>query len=212
MDSSELADGAALSQLPRCLSRDELPVDAAALARFLVGTILVREVDGERLAGRVVETEAYVVGDAASHCFRGMTERNRAMFLERGHAYVYIAYGMWPALNVSGEVAGVGAGVLFRAVEPLHGITRMRRNRGVETLRDLARGPGRLATAMEVGLPLNGTDLCAPGPLWLGAAMGPVGAIGTSVRIGITKEAERPLRFFQRGSPFVSGPKRLLEP
>ena len=222
MDTPALADRAALSATPtpssgkglaelRPLLREELPIDAAALARFLIGTTLVRDLDGERLAGRVVETEAYLVGDAASHCFRGMTERNRAMFLERGHAYVYIAYGVWPALNVSGEVAGVGAGVLFRGLEPLLGIDRMRRNRGVENLRDLARGPGRLATALEVGLELNGTDLCAPGRLWLGPATRRVGEIGTSVRIGITKEAHRPLRFFERGSPYVSGPKRLLQ-
>ncbi len=220
MDASELADEPALSAYPapctaddladlRPLSRDELPVDAAALARFLIGATLVREVDGERLAGRVVETEAYVVGDAASHCFRGMTERNRAMFLERGHAYVYIAYGVWPALNVSGEVAGVGAGVLFRALEPVLGTQRMRRNRGAENLRDLARGPGRLATALEIGLDLNGTDLCAPGPLWLAPPLRPPGEVGASVRIGITKEAHRPLRFFERGSPYLSGPKRL---
>lgn len=192
------------------LSREELPVDTAQLARYLIGKTLVREVDGVRLSGRVIETEAYVVGDAASHCFRGMTARNRAMFLERGHAYVYIAYGVWPALNVSGEGAGIGAGVLFRALEPLEGVDRMRRSRGTDTLRDLARGPGRLATALEIGLELNGTDLCTPGPLWLGRALGPVGEIGAGVRIGITKEAHRPLRFFERGNPLVSGPRRAL--
>lgn len=217
MDESQLADEPALSTAGsgaglRRLSREELPVDAAALAQFLIGKTLVREVDGARLSGRIVETEAYLPGDAASHCFRGMTDRNRAMFLERGHAYVYIAYGVWPALNVSGEVAGVGAGVLFRALEPLEGIERMRENRRTEALRDLARGPGRLATALEVGVSLNGTDLCAPGPLWLGEAVRAVAGIGTSVRIGITKEAHRPLRFFERGSPFLSGPKRLSPP
>jgi len=216
MDQSQLADEPALSTAGsaavRRLARAELPVDATELARFLIGKTLVREADGARLSGRIVETEAYLPGDAASHCFRGMTERNRAMFLERGHAYVYIAYGVWPALNVSGEVAGVGAGVLFRALEPLEGIARMRENRGTEALRDLARGPGRLATALEVSVALNGTDLCGPGPLWLGEAVRPVGEVATSLRIGITKEAHRPLRFFERGSPFLSGPKRLSLP
>lgn len=194
----------------RPLGRDELPVDTTELARFLIGKTLVREVEGLRLSGRIVETEAYVVGDAASHGFRGMTERNRAMFLERGHAYVYIAYGVWPALNVAGEVPGVGAGVLLRAIEPIEGIDRMRLNRGAEKLLDLARGPGRLATAMQVTLALNGTDLCARGPLWLGAALREPDAIGATTRIGISKEAGRPLRFFERGSPFVSGPRRVL--
>lgn len=200
----------ALPSRLRTLSRDELPVDTTELARFLIGKTLVREVDGLRLSGRIVETEAYVVGDAASHGFRGVTERNRAMFLERGRAYVYIAYGVWPALNVAGEVPGVGAGVLLRALEPIEGLDRMRLNRGAEKRLDLARGPGRLAAAMQVTLALNGTDLCARGPLWLGAALREVDAIGETTRIGISKEAERPLRFFERGSPFVSGPRRVL--
>lgn len=195
---------------PRRLRREELPVDATALARFLIGKTLVHDAVG-RLSGRIVETEAYLVGDAASHCFRGMTERNRAMFLERGHAYVYISYGVWPCMNVVGEGPGVGAGVLLRALEPIEGIEAMQRNRGTEKLLDLARGPGRLATAMGVTLAHNATDLCAPGTLWLGTAVGEPAAIGATTRIGISKEAHRPLRFFERGSPFVSGPRRLLE-
>lgn len=197
---------------PRRLRREQLPVDATALARFLIGKTLVHDFDDGRLIGRIVETEAYLVGDAASHCFRGMTERNRAMFLERGHAYVYISYGVWPCMNVVGETPGVGAGVLLRALEPIEGIDLMSRNRGTEKRVDLARGPGRLAAAMGVTLAHNATDLCAPGALWLGSSLrGPV-AIGTTTRIGISKEADRPLRFYERGSPFVSGPRRLLEP
>jgi DNA-3-methyladenine glycosylase len=194
---------------PRPLSRSALPTDTAALARFLIGATLVRETERGRMAGRIVETEAYLPGDAASHAYRGPSPRNASMFLERGHAYVYIAYGVWPALNVSSETSGIGAGVLLRALEPITGVDVMRQNRGSEKLVDLARGPGRLATALAVGTELNGIDLCLPGPLFLAAPLRPVTGIGTSVRIGITKEADRPLRFFERDSRFVSGPRRL---
>ena len=111
-------------------------------------------------SGRIVETEAYIVGDAAGHAFRGMTERNRSLFLERGHAYVYLAYGISYMLNVSSEKPGIGAGVLIRAIEPLEGLPIMRLNRGVERVRDLARGPGRLAAALRIDRSLDGLDLC----------------------------------------------------
>ena len=99
--------------------------------------------------------------------------------------------------------------VLFRAVEPLEGIGLMQVRRGVTRFKDLARGPGRLAQAMEITLGLDGIDLTAPGPLWLGRIDRPAGEIGVSIRIGISKEAERLLRFFECGSPYVSGPRRL---
>jgi DNA-3-methyladenine glycosylase len=191
------------------LTRPELPVDTAALARFLIGKIVVRETPEGVISGRIVETEAYVVGDAASHTFRGMTPRTRPMFLERGHAYVYLNYGTSWMLNVSGEAEGIGAGVLVRALEPLEGIATMQAHRGTEKLRDLARGPGRLCQALQIGPWANGLDLCQPGPLWLAHGDGAPGEIGQSVRIGITKEAHRPLRFYVRGSPFVSGTRAL---
>jgi DNA-3-methyladenine glycosylase len=175
----------------------------------LIGKLVVRDVPEGRMTGRIVETEAYLVGDAACHAHRGITPRNRSLFLERGHAYVYRAYGTAWMLNVSGESEGVGEGVLIRALEPLHGMALMRRNRGVERVRDLARGPGRLAAALGIDRALDGIDLCRKGPLWLGADAAEAGAIGVSTRIGITKDADRPLRFHLRSSPFVSGPRRL---
>ena len=90
------------------LCRAELPVDTVSLARYLIGRIVVRETAEGVVSGRIVETEAYVVGDAAGHAYRGMTPRNRSLFLERGHAYVYLAYGRAYMLNVSGETAGIG--------------------------------------------------------------------------------------------------------
>jgi DNA-3-methyladenine glycosylase len=138
-----------------------------------------------------------------------MTPRNRSLFLERGHAYVYLAYGISYLLNVSSELPGIGAGVLIRALEPLEGIPIMRRNRGIEHLCDLARGPGRLAQALRVDRRLDGLDLCREGPLWLGPGDCEPGEIGRSIRIGISRDANRLLRFYLRNSPFVSGPRSL---
>lgn len=195
----------------RALLRSELPIDTISLARTLIGTIVVRELPEGVASGRIVETEAYVVGDAAGHAYRGMTPRNRSLFLDRGYAYVYLAYGTSYMLNVSSEIAGIGAGVLIRALEPLEGIAIMRRNRGIERLRDLARGPGRLAAALRVDRSLDGLDLCQEGTLWLARRDHEPGEIGQSVRIGISRDAHRPLRFYLRGSPFVSGPRSLRE-
>ena len=194
---------------PRRLRRAELPVDTATLARYLIGKSLVHDHAEGRLAGRIVETEAYVIGDAAAHAFRGRTERNQSLFLARGHAYVYFVYGCWFALNVSGERAGVGAGVLLRACEPTLGIDLMQRHRGRARLLDLARGPGRLASALDIDRRFDGLDLCGGGPLWLGAPLRHTGRIGVSVRIGLSREADRKLRYFERDNDFVSGPKRL---
>jgi DNA-3-methyladenine glycosylase len=186
-----------------------LPTDTVSLARYLIGRILVRELPEGVASGRIVETEAYVVGDAAGHAYRGMTRRNRSLFLEPGHAYVYLAYGSSYMLNVSSELPGIGAGILIRALEPLEGIPIMQQNRGTERLRDLARGPGRLAAALRIDRSLDGLDLCREGPLWLGRGDHEAGDIGQSMRIGISRDADRLLRFYLRDSSFVSGPKSL---
>jgi DNA-3-methyladenine glycosylase len=104
---------------------------------------------------------------------------------------------------------GIGAGVLIRAIAPLEGIPIMQRNRGIERLRDLARGPGRLTAAFRIDRCLDGLDLCAKGALWLGRDDQDPGKIGKSTRIGIKRDAQRLLRFYLRDSPFVSGPKSL---
>jgi DNA-3-methyladenine glycosylase len=195
------------SRLP--LARTELPTDTTALARYLIGKLFVRELPEGVVTGRIVETEAYVIGDAAGHAYRGMTPRNRSLFLERGHAYVYLAYGISYMLNVSSETPGIGAGVLIRALEPLEGIPSMQLNRGTERLRDLARGPGRLAAALRVDRRLDGLDLCREGPLWLGRDDREPGEIGQSPRIGITRDRDRLLRFYLADNAFVSGPRSL---
>jgi DNA-3-methyladenine glycosylase len=193
------------------LRRAELPIDTVALARYLVGKTVVHDLPEGRVSGRIVETEAYPIGDAAGHAYRGHTQAKNSLFLERGHAYVYFAYGSAWMLNISSERQGIGGGVLVRAIDPLEGVAQMEKNRGVSTLRDLTRGPGRLAAALRIDKSLDGVDLCSPqSSLWLGAAVQRVGAIGVTTRIGLSRETHRKLRFFERGNPFVSGPAKLL--
>jgi DNA-3-methyladenine glycosylase len=198
----------------RRLTRAELPMDTVALARFLVGKVVVHELPAGRVSGRIVETEAYPPGDPAGHHFRGPTPRIRSMYLDPGHAYVFFNYGAHFMLNVSGEAAGTAGGILIRAVEPLEGVELMKRHRSCTELLDLTRGPGRLAAAFRIDRRHDGVDLCGKETLWLGAlepgVTAPVAAVGETVRIGITRAAERVLRFYEQGNPFVSGPKRLL--
>ena len=195
----------------RRLRRAELPIDTVRLARYLIGKVAVHDTDDGRLSGRIVETEAYPAGDSASYAFRGETPHNHSMFLGRGHAHVYLTYGSSFMLNVTSEVIGVGAGVLVRALEPLDGIDRMQHFRGRASLLDLARGPGRLAQAMQIDFRHDGLDLCAAGSLWLATSGQKSGAIGIGQRIGLTRNMDRQLRFYERGNPYVSGPKRLRE-
>jgi DNA-3-methyladenine glycosylase len=189
--------------------RADLPTGTVALSRFLLGKVLIRELDGEVLTGRIVETEAYTQGDPACHAFRGLTPRNRSLFLDVGHAYVYLCYGTSYMLNVSGERPGIGEGVLLRALEPLSGMEHMHRARGIGRTRDLARGPGRLAAAMQVDLRHDGLDLFAGEALWVGSDDSPVPTIGESTRIGLTRAAEARLRFFVAGSDYLSGTRKL---
>lgn len=193
----------------RRLRRSEIPKDTVAFARDLIGKVVVHEHADGVMAGRIVETEAYPIGDPACHAFSGMTARNASLFRQRGHCYVYFIYGTWFMLNVSSEGEGEGAGVLLRAIEPVHGIEYMQRLRGVARVTDIARGPGRLAQALAIERGLDGIDMCKPGRLWLAHGTQAVGEIASSVRIGISRAVEQPWRFYERGNPHVSGPRRL---
>jgi DNA-3-methyladenine glycosylase len=184
-------------------------VDTEELARYLIGKALVHDIGSGRLSGRIVETEAYPVGDSAGHAFHGKTRRNRSLFLERGHAYVYFIYGSSFLLNVTSEASGVGGGVLLRAIEPLEGIEFMAGFSRTTRLADVGRGPGRLTKALQVDLRQDGLDLCAAGPFWLAATKRRTGTIKKSMRIGITSNVHRLLRFYERGNTHVSGPKKL---
>jgi len=197
-----------LTHKVRRLSRVSLPSDSVELARYLIGKTIVRNIGRNRISGRIVETEAYPPGDRSGHAYRGRTARNQTLFLDRGFAYVYFIYGTSYMLNVTAEEPGVGAGVLLRAIEPLEGINLMKRFRKTDKLRDLARGPGRRAAVLQIDQRLDGADLCANGPLWLGTAVRETSHISKTVRIGITREVSRLLRFFEAGSPFVSALSR----
>lgn len=190
------------------LSRKDLPVETLPLAQFLIGKLLIRMSPDGMAGGRIVETEAYPPGDAAGHGFIGETRRNRSLFLHHGHVYIYRAYGTAWMLNFSSEEAGIGAGVLIRAIEPLFGVELMRARRPQSSLRDLARGPGRLAAALDIDLSIDGTATAGRGPILL-ADDGFKARIGRSVRIGITRNSDRRWRYFQRSSPFVSGARSL---
>ena len=195
----------------RRLVRADLPVDTVALARYLLGKVIVHDTANGRLSGRIVETEAYPVGDAAGHAFRGRTKRNGSLFLARGHAYVYLIYGISILLNVSSEQAGVGAGVLLRAIEPVDGVELMDSMLPKSGRRDIGRGPGRLTKALKIDLRHDGMNLCkTSSSLWLAESAKTTGRIGKSVRIGLTYEADRLLRFYDRESASVSGPRKLL--
>jgi DNA-3-methyladenine glycosylase len=196
----------------RRIQRSELPEDTVELSLFLIGKVVVHELPAGRVSGRIVETEAYPPGDPAGHHFRGPTPRIRSMYLAPGHVYVFFNYGAHFMLNVVSERPETAAAILIRALEPLEGIEIMQRHRKTTELLDLTRGPGRLAQALQIDRRHDGVDLCANEKLWLGAIDHPVAPIGKSVRIGITRAAGKLLRFFERGNPFVSGPKRLLQP
>jgi DNA-3-methyladenine glycosylase len=193
------------------LSRAELPVDTVELARFMVGQYLVRDLSEGRICGRIVETEAYPVGDSTSHAFLGRRPHNGSMFLERGHAYVRLTYGTAWMLNMSSEREDVGAGILIRAIEPLEGIGLMEARRPGVPLRDLARGPGRLTAALGIGPSFDGVDLCMGRGLWIGKVSGQEKVqVGVTKRIGLSREMHQPLRFYAEGSRYVSGPRKLL--
>ena len=196
----------------RRIRRSQLPADTIQLSRFLIGKVVVHELPAGRVSGRIVETEAYPPGDPAGHHFRGPTPRIKSMYLAPGHVYVFFNYGAHFMLNVVSEPPETAAAILVRALEPLEGIEIMQRHRKTTELLDLTRGPGRLAQALQISRRHDGVDLCENETLWLGEIDHRVGPIGKSVRIGITRAAGKLLRFFERGNPYVSGPKRLLHP
>lgn len=211
MKETTIAGGASrkIEKSIKRISRSGVPFDTVELARALLGKVLVRRFKGGIAAGRIVETEAYLRNDPACHAFRGMTPRNRSLFLEHGHAYVYLCYGTSYMLNVSSEPGGIGSGVLLRALEPVFGTEHMQRNASHVKLADLTRGPGRLTAALRVDLSHDGLNLFTDKQLWIGSDGHETGSVGESVRIGLTKGAEERLRFFVRGSRYLSGPRRL---
>ncbi|HEX6369399.1 MAG TPA: DNA-3-methyladenine glycosylase [Longimicrobium sp.] len=181
---------------------------AEEVARELLGAVLVSEVGGVRVAAEIVETEAYVgPHDEASHAAErfGRTARNDAMFAAAGLAYVYLIYGMHWCLNVVTGEEGFGAAVLVRAGRTIEGIDHARARRAGRPDRDLMRGPGNLARALGVDGALNYHPMDRP-PLWIAPGRTIAAAdVAVGPRIGISRAADWPLRFWLRGDPHVSG-------
>src|SRR5579872_4265958 len=189
--------------------------DPRRVARELLGRVLVRS-GKVRLTARIVEVEAYLgENDPAAHSAAGNTARNSVLFGPPGFAYVYFIYGNHYCLNVSCEPEGEAGGVLFRALEPLSGLEEMARGRGIKLrgpkdLPKLTSGPGRLSEAFGITrVRDNGCDLTdADGGLWIGEDGYRARGIRVTARIGITKAADRPLRYILGGNAFVSGPRK----
>jgi DNA-3-methyladenine glycosylase len=194
----------------RPLPRSFFERNPRTVARALLGKVLVRRLEtGERLAGRIVETEAYLgADDAAAHAAAGKTLRNAVLFGPAGHAYVYFTYGMHYCLNVSCEREGKAGCVLFRALEPLQGIETMARLRAIASgkRRLIASGPARLCAALAIDREnANGVDMTsAGGSLYIADDAFRAGRIRTATRIGITKSPDLPLRFYLEANAFVS--------
>ena len=187
------------------------------VARELLGKVLVRDSGKLRLAARIVEVEAYLgENDPAAHAAAGNTARNSVLFGPPGYAYVYFIYGNHYCLNVSCEREGKAGGVLFRALEPLLGIEEMAQARKIalqdpRNLTKLTSGPGRLAQAFGITRDRdNGCDLTSPSSgLWIGEDGFRREKIRITPRIGVSKAADRPLRYILAGNAFVSGAKAL---
>jgi DNA-3-methyladenine glycosylase len=174
------------------------------VAKELLGKYLVVRMNGEVLAGKIVETEAYIgYKDPASHAYRGMTPRNRVMFGNPGHAYVYFTYGMHHCLNLVTEKNGYPAAVLIRAIEPTSGIDLMKKRRKRKELTGLASGPAKLCQALGVDLKFNGMDLCS-NVIFVEDRGEEVKRIDSSSRIGVMEEKSKKWRFFIKNSEFVS--------
>jgi len=185
--------------------RADLSGPATEVAPRLVGwTLVSRSAEGV-VRATIVETEAYLPDDPASHAFGGPTARNRAMFERPGTLYVYLVYGMHHCCNVVTDRVGVGSAVLLRAAEPIEGIELMRTRRPGVRDRDLCRGPGRLAAAFGIDRRQDGEDLVRGTSVWL-ERRDAVASVVTTTRVGIRVATEHPWRFSLAGSPWVSSP------
>jgi len=183
------------------IDRDFFARPVAEVARDLLGCELL--VAG--VGGRIVETEAYGQHDPACHAYGGRTDRNAPLFEEPGRAYVYLSYGIHHLLNFVAEPEGSAAAVLIRAVEPLEGLTEMRRRRGRADVHELCSGPGKVGQALGVDLTLNRAEL-GRSPFSVTRGL-PVGGVVTSPRVGISRATEIEWRFSEDGSRFVSRPR-----
>lgn len=199
------------------LPRSFYEPSAEAVAPGLLGHWLVRQTEQGPVGGPIVETEAYLTNDAACHAASGPTPRNRVMFGPPGHAYVYLIYGYHFCVNAVCRLAGTGEAVLIRAIEANIGHGFLQRHRSGASGKGLTNGPAKLCQAMRIDRKLDGADLCDPDSGLIIARNPHVkafrrdcGPTVTTVRVGITRAAELPLRFYLDGSKFVSVRRRSL--
>lgn len=185
---------------------------ARKVAPLLLGHWLIRNTSEGQCGGLIVETEAYLADDPACHAFRGKTARNYVMWGPNGRAYVYLIYGCHHCVNTVCRPEGIAEAVLIRAIHPKIGLQIMRKNRTVRNDRDLTNGPAKLCAALDIDRRLDGTDLCNQDSILLvGMNENPDQAapehhsIITTKRIGISRAADLPLRFYLNGNPYVSG-------
>jgi DNA-3-methyladenine glycosylase len=177
---------------------------AEEVAPRLLGCLLVRELDGRQLIGRIVEVEAYDQTDAASHSHHGRTPRTDIMFGPSGFLYVYFTYGMHYCMNVVCGLEGYGSAVLIRALEPVEGREVMAQNRNGKTGVEVANGPAKACQALAIDKCLNGHDLReSPLKLIVQPPLDPTQIVQTT-RIGITHAKDVPWRFYERDSAYVS--------
>lgn len=184
--------------------RQFLTKSAQLVAPQLLGSLLIRDIDGQKLVGRIVETEAYDQADTASHSFKGPTPRTEIMFGPPGFAYVYFTYGMHFCFNIVTGPVGHGSAVLIRALEPLEGLDVMKDNRGRQDVHELMNGPAKLCQAFAIDRQLNKHDLTKP-PLQLQLTKPLSHAqIVQTTRIGISQAIHEPWRWYIKGNSFVS--------
>ena len=188
------------------LTRNYFSRNTATVARDLLGTELIRKIDGRRLRGKVVETEAYYgEGDPPSHASNGRTPRSKIMWGRPGLVYVYLVYGIHLMFNVVTEPENTPGAVLFRAVEPIENVDLMVENRGMDKIEDLTNGPGKLTEAFRIGKEENGLDLTESDQLGLvDESRGEDVEIVKSTRIGVSEGKDKKLRFYLEGNRFVS--------
>lgn len=191
------------------IARDWFARRPEEVARDLIGQRLVRTWRGERMAGLIVETEAYLASDdAASHAARGKTRSNAAMFAQPGTSYVYPIHAKF-CFNVVTEASGIGSAVLIRALEPVDGVKAMLRHRPISRTIDLTNGPAKLCQALRITRSLDHHDLTRGEQLWIEATDTVRWPIVITPRIGVTSAAHLPLRFVAAEHPWASGSRRL---
>ncbi len=196
----------------RLLSSAFFARDTVKVAPDLLGKYLIRLTDSGRIIGRIVEVEAYRGSDdPASHAFRGLTPRNKPMFGDPGHAYVYFTYGNHYCLNITTQKAGMPGAVLLRALEPVEGVDVMRRFRPNVPDSELTNGPGKLTKALAIDKSLNEQDMTIRGPLFVADPGKGDMEIWSSTRVGIREGLDRLWRFYIKGNPYVSKRGRVRE-